>query len=130
MGRFFPNFPQNWLICKKILEKIGWFCSKFGPKLGRLVYDRVTFSLKFFIYMGLLSNSAAAHPYQNQILEPPRAWNNLTSHCCLCIHTVTRSGISTMNCKSAIYIWIWLNTFCLITDMPSVNSRVYSDFII
>ena len=45
-------------------------CSKFG----QLVYEWwVTFSWKIGICMGVLSNSAAAHPYQNQtwVLLPP-----------------------------------------------------------
>ena len=63
----FSKFP-------KISAKIGsnlikcmknrWFCSIFGTKLVRLVYEWVTFSWKIGICMGLLSNSAAAHPYQ------------------------------------------------------------------
>ena len=79
MGRFFkifPNLSQNWLKFKKIFEKSGDFAQnlgKFGPKLCRLVYKWVTFSWKIGICMGLLSNFAAAHPYQNQSWVPPRA---------------------------------------------------------
>ena len=69
MGRFF-KIRQNWLKLKKILDKNGNF-SKFGPKLGRLVYEWVTFSWKTGICMGLFSNSVAAHPYQNQTWVPP-----------------------------------------------------------
>ena len=54
-GSIFQNFP------------------KFEPKLGRLVYEWVTFSWKIGICMGLLSNFAAAPPYQNQtqVTPPP-----------------------------------------------------------
>ena len=63
LGRFFKIW-LNW----KILEEIGNFHSKFGPKLGRMVYEWVTFSWKT---AGLLSNSVAARPYQNQTEYPP-----------------------------------------------------------
>ena len=43
-------------------------------KFGRLVYEWVTFSWKTGICMGLLSNSVAAHPYQNQTWAP-RGWH-------------------------------------------------------
>ena len=51
------NFGKNWLISLKILGRIG-----------RIVYEGVTFFLKkwVFVSMGLLSNSVVAHPYQNQ----------------------------------------------------------------
>ena len=49
---------------------IFWNFTKFEPiileKLGRLVYEWVTFSWKNGICTGLLSNSAASHPCQNQ----------------------------------------------------------------
>ena len=62
-GSIFQKFPK--------FGKIGWFCSNFGQKLDRLVYEWVTFSWKLGICMGLLSNSVAAHPYQNQTWVPP-----------------------------------------------------------
>ena len=60
MSRFFkifPNLSQNWLKFKKILENIGRFCSKFCPKLSRLVYEWVTFSWKLvfvWVYFQIL----------------------------------------------------------------------------
>ena len=66
--KIWPNLSQNWLKFKKI-----W---------GRLVYEWVTFSWKTGICMGLLSNSVAAHPYQNQIWVPPRGLLTI----CIYIH--------------------------------------------
>ena len=41
-------------------------------KIGSIeLYEWVTFSWKIGTCMGLLSNSAAAHPYQNQTWVPP-----------------------------------------------------------
>ena len=59
LSKFEPKLAQF----MKILEKKGWFCSKFGPKL---ILEWVAFSLKSGIYMGLLSNFVLAHPYKNQ----------------------------------------------------------------
>ena len=71
----FSKFSQR-LKFKKIFWKFLWFCSKFCPKLSRLVYEWVTFSWKIGICMGLLSNSTAAHPYQNQTWVPPPPRSN------------------------------------------------------
>ena len=72
-GSIFQNFPKfepkigsNLRIFLKKSAILLKILGKFGPKLGRLVYKWVTFSLKIGICMGLLSNFAAAHPYQNQ----------------------------------------------------------------
>ena len=62
------NVSQIWAQILENFGKIGWFCSKSDPKLSRLVYEWITFSWKIGICMGLLSNSEAAHPYQNQTL--------------------------------------------------------------
>ena len=43
--------------------------------MSRLVYEWVTFSSKTGICMGLLSNSVATHPYQNQTWVPPRGFH-------------------------------------------------------
>ena len=69
--QIFPNLSQNWLKFNKIYEKLGDF-AQYLPKLVRLVYEWVTFSWKIGICIGLLSNYAAAHPYQNQTWVPPR----------------------------------------------------------
>ena len=70
----FQKFPKFEPIGSNLRKfwKIGWFCSKFSQKLDRLVYEWVTFSWKIGIFMGLLSNSTAAHPYQNQTWVPPQ----------------------------------------------------------
>ena len=71
---FFQIMIQNWVKFKNILEKLGWFYLRFGPKLSRLVHEWVNFSWKIGICMGPLSNSVAAHPYQNQTrVSPPRS---------------------------------------------------------
>ena len=73
MGWFFkssPNLSQNWLKFKKILEKSGDFDQTLAKNW--LVYEWVAFSWKIGICMGLLSNSVAAPPYQNQTWVPPR----------------------------------------------------------
>ena len=77
MGWFFkssPNVSQIWLKFKKILEKLGDFAQNLAKKLERLVYEWVTFSWKIVFCMNLLSNSVAAHPYQNQTWVPPWVW--------------------------------------------------------
>ena len=71
--QMFPKFESNLAQIQENFGKIGWFCSKFGQKMDRLVYERVTFSWKIGICMGLLSNSVVAHPYQNQTWVPPWA---------------------------------------------------------
>ena len=63
----FPNMNQNWFKFWK--NRVILLTS--GPKLSRLVYKWVTFSWKIGICMVLLSNSVAAHPYQNQTWVPP-----------------------------------------------------------
>ena len=70
----FSKFGQIW-------AKIGWNLRKFWkklvilfkiwPKIGPIGIWMVTFSWKTGICMGLLSNSVAAHPYQNQTWVPP-----------------------------------------------------------
>ena len=40
----FPKLSQNWLKFKKILEKSDDFAQILAPKMGRLVYEWVTFS--------------------------------------------------------------------------------------
>ena len=70
----FSKLPQTWAKIGSNLRrywKMGWFCSKLGPKLDRLIYEWVTFSWKIGICTGLLSNSVAAHPHQNQTWVPP-----------------------------------------------------------
>ena len=63
-----------------MLWKIGWFCSKFGPKIDWLVYEWAMFSWKIGIYMGLPSNSVAARPYQTNLEYPrPRCTRHNTS---------------------------------------------------
>ena len=47
------------------------FWWKFSPKFDQLVYEWVAFTWNIGICMGLLSNSVAAHPYQNQTWVPP-----------------------------------------------------------
>ena len=68
-GSIFKNFPK---FEPKILSGKN---PKIGQKLSRLLYEWVTFSWKISIWMGLLSNSAAAHRYQNQTwVSPPPRW--------------------------------------------------------
>ena len=77
-GSIFQNFLEFKPKLAQIQEnfgKIRWFCSTFGPKLDRLVYEWVTFSVKIGICMYLLSNFVAAHLNQNQTwlnaMHPP-----------------------------------------------------------
>ena len=85
MGGFFkipPNLSQNWLRFKKILEKlcevalVGLF--KILPKIkqiGTLIMLMGQYFLKtchlLGTFIGLLSKSAAAHPYQKPNLSTP-----------------------------------------------------------
>ena len=74
MGRFFkffPNLSPNWLRFKKILEKSCDFAQNFAPYRADWYMNGSLFLENIGIYMGLLSKSVAAHPYQNQTLEPP-----------------------------------------------------------
>ena len=75
MGSKISLLVYEWLLLKcKIWYMNGFIFQKFpkfGPTLDWLVYDWITFSWKIGICMGLLSNSAAAHPYQNQTWVPP-----------------------------------------------------------
>ena len=57
-GSIFQTFPKFQPKLAQIFKKFGkirQFCSKFGPKLGWVVYEWVTFSCKIGICMGLLS---------------------------------------------------------------------------
>ena len=68
MGRFFkiwPHMSQNWLKFKKILEKIGNFVQNLAQNWADWYMNGLHF-LKNWFCMGLLSNSVAAHPYQNE----------------------------------------------------------------
>ena len=53
------KFEPNWLKFKKILEKIGNFVQNLAQN-GLLFLEKLVFAWV------LLSNSVAAHPYQNQ----------------------------------------------------------------
>ena len=69
MGRFYkiwPNFSQNWLKFMKILEKIGNFVQNLAQNRADWYMNGLLFLERNGICMGLLSNSVAAHPYQNQ----------------------------------------------------------------
>ena len=72
MGGFFkipPNLSQNWLRFKKIVEKL---CDllKILPKIKQIGTLMGQYFLKTWYllgtFIGLLSKSAAAHPYQHQ----------------------------------------------------------------
>ena len=69
----FPNLKPKLAQIEENFGKLMWFCSKFGPKLGRLAYEWVTFFWKIGICMGLLSNSMAARPYHNKTWVSPQA---------------------------------------------------------
>ena len=58
-GSIFSKFEPKLAQFQVTLWKIRWFCSKFGPKLNRLVYKYVTFSWKIGICIGLLWNSTS-----------------------------------------------------------------------
>ena len=65
--KIFPNSSQYWLKFRKnrmILLKI-W------PKIGPMGIWMDHLFLRIGICMGQLSNSAVAHPYQNQTWVPP-----------------------------------------------------------
>ena len=67
-GLIFQNFPKLQPKLAQIEEnfwKMEQFHSKFGRKFGQLVFEWITFSWKIGICMSLLSNFAAARPYQN-----------------------------------------------------------------
>ena len=60
--KIFPNLCKNWFKFKKILEKLG----DFAQNGADWYMNESIFSLRNHIFMGPLSNFAAAHPYQNQ----------------------------------------------------------------
>ena len=71
MGRFFkiwPNLSQNWPKFKKILEKMGTFVQILAQNFADWYMNGYFFLKNWYLYgrLGLLSNSVAAHPYQNQ----------------------------------------------------------------
>ena len=77
MGGFFkipPNLSQNWLRFKKIVEKLCDFAQNFAQnkQIGTLMgqYFLKTWYL-LCTFIGLLSKSAAAHPYQKPNLSTP-----------------------------------------------------------
>ena len=61
----------SWYMIPYKVAKFGIWMGWFFQKLSRLVYELVTFSWKIGFCMGLISNSVAAHPYQNQTWVPP-----------------------------------------------------------
>ena len=73
-----PNLSQNWLKFKKILRKSGDFAQNLAKNWTIGIWMG-HFFLKIGICMGLLSNSVAAHPYQNQTwVPPPGFWTALS----------------------------------------------------
>ena len=60
---------KNWVILLKILPKI----KQIGTFNGSIFLENLVFTW----YFGLLSKSAAAHPYQNQTWVPPGSWDDL-----------------------------------------------------
>ena len=66
LSKFSPNLNQNGLKFKKTLEKSGAFARNLTQSWtvwymnGSLILEKLVFST------GLLSNFAAARPYQNQ----------------------------------------------------------------
>ena len=72
-GSIFQNLSQNWLIFKKILEKLV-ILFKIWPKIGPIgIWMGYFFLKKWYLYMGLLSNSVAAHiPTKTKLEYPPR----------------------------------------------------------
>ena len=74
MGRFFQNFPKFGPKLAEIYEnfgKIRWFCSKFGTKLLRLVYEWVTFSWKICICIWVFSILWWHIPTKTKFENPP-----------------------------------------------------------
>ena len=69
--KIFPNLSQNWLRFKNILEKLCDLLKKFCPKIKHIGTLMGQYFLKTWylldIFIGLLSKSAATHPYLNQI---------------------------------------------------------------
>ena len=77
MGGFFkipPNLSQNWLRFKKIVEKFV-ILLKILPKIRQIGTLMGQYFLKTWYllgtFIGLLSKSAAAHPYQKPNLSTP-----------------------------------------------------------
>ena len=93
----FSKFGQIW-------AKIGSNLRKFWKKLVILfmVYEWVTFSWKIGICMGLLSNSVAAHPYQNQTWVPPGP--GFGNYAGTSVHSVQRGLKPTLFLFISLYI--------------------------
>ena len=125
MGRFlkiFPNLNQNWLIFKKNFGKIGRFCSKFSPKLGRLVYEfRVIFSWKmvFVNCRGLLQISCQHVPTKTKLEYPPRVVNLI----------YFSSSCHVMAGDTIVEVWIFdcadLSIQTYIVSAPSPGLKLY-----
>ena len=72
-GSILQNFPKFEPILAQIFEKIRWFGSKFGPKLGRLVHEWVTFSffsLKIGVFMVYFQNLWQHMPTKTKLEYP------------------------------------------------------------
>ena len=94
-------------------------------KFGRLVYEWVTFSWKTGICMGLLSNSMAAHPYQNQTWAP-RGWHTRiwVWRACLSLETRNHCEGSFSHRKRCPFLEIVLEKYNLFSLNLECNSRV------
>ena len=82
--KIFPNFSQNWLKFKKILEKSGirWFGPKFGKKLSRLVFELVTSLTNRYLY-GFTFKFCSSTSLPKPNLSTPWVWM-CPVHCGLC----------------------------------------------
>ena len=97
-------------------------------KFGRLVYEWVTFSWKTGISMGLLSNSVAAHPYQNQTWAP-RGWHTRIWVWRACLSLETRNHCEgsfshRKRCPFWPFLEIVLEKYNLFSLNLECNSRV------
>ena len=125
-GSVCQNFP------KQILEKLG-------AKLVGLVYEWVTFSWKIGIYMGLLSNSMAAHPYQNQTWVPstpgyhypaPTTYINLSIFFSLCILQImgnSHGQLKSSRFEAALHMSIEQSLRSNTTTPQPLFSQLYLD---
>ena len=64
-SKFSRYLSQNWLKFKKIWEKIGNFVQNLVQNWADWYMNGLLF-LEKLVFVGLVSNSVAVHPYQNQ----------------------------------------------------------------
>ena len=105
---FFKIFPNYWLKLKKILKEIKWFCSKFGPKLVRLVYKWVVFSWQNWYLYGSTFKFRSGKSLPKPNLNTVRGgwwWYGMRWWVCRCVNEVC---MEVTGCGWGFWGWGWV----------------------